>query len=81
MKKARTLSTFTIVLQPEPEGGYTVTVPRLPGCVTYGQTIDEARAMAADAITGYLASLRKHKEPLPVADDAVITSLDLAHYR
>ena len=51
---------YNIMLRPEPEGGYTALVPALPGCVTYGRTVDEARAMAKDAIAGYLASLRKH---------------------
>lgn len=44
--------TYTVLLQPEPEGGYTVTCPTLPGLVTYGETLDEARVMAADAIRG-----------------------------
>ena len=78
MKVAKVAQRFTLVLQPEPEGGFTVTVPQLPGCVTYGRTLDEARAMAADAITGYLASLAKHGETLPSSSEPVITSLDLA---
>lgn len=42
---------YTIILHPdEEEGGYTVTVPALPGCVTQGETIEEAIAMAKDAI-------------------------------
>ena len=44
---------YDILLQPEPEGGYTVTCPSLPGLVTHGETLEEARAMAADAIEGY----------------------------
>jgi len=44
--------TYTVLLQPEPEGGYTVTCPALPGLVTYGETLEEARSMAADAIRG-----------------------------
>jgi predicted RNase H-like HicB family nuclease len=39
---------FNVVLRPEPEGGYTALVPALPGCVTYGRTVDEAREMAKD---------------------------------
>jgi hypothetical protein len=39
---------YTILLQAEPEGGFTVTCPSLPGLVTYGETLEEARAMAAD---------------------------------
>lgn len=58
---------YRIILKPEPEGGFTVTVPALPGCVTYGETIEEARAMAADAISLYLKSMEKHGEP--IADD------------
>jgi antitoxin HicB len=57
--------TYTVLLQPEPEGGYTVTCPTLPGLVTYGETLDEARAMAADAIRGYIECLREDGEPLP----------------
>ncbi len=56
---------FNIVLRPEPEGGFTVIVPALPGCVTYGRTLAEAKKMAKDAISGYVASLRKHNEPVP----------------
>lgn len=52
---------FRIVLRPEPEGGYTVIVPSLPGCITYGETLAEAKEMARDAINAYLASVKKHK--------------------
>ena len=45
--------------------GYNVLVPALPGCITWGKTIDEARAMAADAIACYLEGLRKDGEPIP----------------
>jgi len=70
---------YNIMLRPEPEGGYTALVPALPGCVTYGRTVDEAREMAKDAIAGYIASLRKHKEPIPTDDDTLVASLDLEY--
>jgi antitoxin HicB len=58
--------TYTVVFEPDEEtGGYTVTCPALPGLVTEGDTLEEARAMAADAIKGYLESLRKHGHPIP----------------
>lgn len=66
---------YHIVLFAEPEGGYTVTVPALPGCVSYGRSLEEARDMAADAIRGYLASMRKRKETLPPPTDAVLTTV------
>ena len=53
---------YNIMLRSEPEGGYTALVPALPRCVTYGRTVDEAREMAKDAISGYISSLRKHKD-------------------
>ena len=57
---------YTIVLIPEPEeGGYSVIVPTLPGCVTQGETIEEAIAMAQDAIAGWIAVAEKHGEPVP----------------
>ena len=68
---------YNIVLRPEPEGGFTVSVPALPGCMTYGRTIAEARRMAADAIRAYLGSLRKHREPIPTDNESFIASVEL----
>jgi len=56
---------YTIILHPDAqEGGYTVTVPALPGCVTQGETLEEAIAMAKDAIRLFLEAL--------VADGAAV---------
>jgi predicted RNase H-like HicB family nuclease len=63
------------VEQAEPEGGYTALVPILPGCISYGQTITEAKAMITDAIGGYIESLHKHKEPIPRDSDTLISSV------
>ncbi|MEX0812177.1 MAG: type II toxin-antitoxin system HicB family antitoxin [Chitinophagales bacterium] len=57
--------TYRILLTEEPDGGYTVTVPALPGCVTYGETMKEAVAMAKDAIALYIESLAAHGDPIP----------------
>ena len=62
---ARTRYHYTIVLRPEPEGGYTALVPALPGCVSYGRTLVEAKKVAKDAIGGYIESLKKHRKPVP----------------
>jgi len=50
---------YTVVLRTEPEGGYTVLVPALSGCVTYGETLAEALRMAEDAIACYLEGVQK----------------------
>ena len=56
---------YRILLRKEPEGGYTVTVLSLPGCVTYGKSIEEATEMAKEAIELYLESLKSHHEEIP----------------
>jgi antitoxin HicB len=59
---------YTVLFEPAEEGGYTVTCPSLPGLVTEGDTLEEARAMAAEAIRGYLEALAKDGLPLPPED-------------
>lgn len=68
---------YNIILQPEKEGGFTVIVPALPGCVTYGRTLDEARRMSIDAIQVYLKSARKHGERPPLDRGNFITSVNV----
>ncbi|HSX24354.1 MAG TPA: type II toxin-antitoxin system HicB family antitoxin [Candidatus Andersenbacteria bacterium] len=68
---------FNIYLRPETEGGYTVIVPALPGCVTYGKTVAEAREMAGDAIGAYLESMADHGESVVADTDALLTSIDI----
>jgi antitoxin HicB len=56
---------YEVILVPESEGGFVVSVPELPGVVTEGETIAEALAMAKDAIEGYLATMRERGWGLP----------------
>jgi predicted RNase H-like HicB family nuclease len=59
------MRTYTFVFNPEPEGGYTVTCPALPGLVTYGETMDEARSMARDAMEGLIQVMLEQGETVP----------------
>ncbi|GAB4021134.1 type II toxin-antitoxin system HicB family antitoxin [Spirosoma koreense] len=59
---------YRLILTPEPEGGYTVRVPAIRGCVTYGETLEEAIAMARDAIEGCLEVLVEEGQPIPPDD-------------
>jgi predicted RNase H-like HicB family nuclease len=71
---------YTVILDPDPDdGGYTVTVPALPGCITEGDSYDEAIANAREAIAGYVEDAVQHGEPVPT-DDAgiVVLSIDVA---
>ena len=57
---------YTILLHPEPEeGGFSVTVPALPGCLAQGETIEEAITMAREAIAVHIAGLIEDGEPVP----------------
>lgn len=57
---------FTILLDPDvKDGGYTVTVPALPGCVTQGKTVGQYMERAREAIAAHLESLRARGLPLP----------------
>ena len=60
---------YRVLLRKEPEGGYTIIVPSLPGCVTYGDTIDEGITKAKEAIDLYLESLREHGENIPTEEE------------
>jgi len=57
--------TYNIQLRKEDEGGYTVVVPALPGCITYGETVDKAIEMAKEAIELYVEELTERGEPIP----------------
>ena len=57
---------YRVLLRPEPEGGYTVTVPSLPGCIPYGADVDEAMVMAREAIELYIESLVANGEEVPI---------------
>ncbi len=59
------MHTYRIILTQEPEGGYTVNVPSLPGCITYGDNINHAIEMAKEAIEGYLVVLKEQGEEIP----------------
>ncbi|OGI29424.1 MAG: hypothetical protein A2288_03840 [Candidatus Moranbacteria bacterium RIFOXYA12_FULL_44_15] len=68
---------FNVIFRPEREGGFTVVVPALPGCVTYGRDLKEAKKMATDAIRGYICSLEKHKETIPSDEETFISLIRL----
>ena len=56
---------YTVIFEPAKEGGYNVIVPAIPEICTFGETLEEAREMAGDAIRCYLESAIKEMEPIP----------------
>ncbi|MDI6894579.1 MAG: type II toxin-antitoxin system HicB family antitoxin [Bacillota bacterium] len=60
---------FKVLLEWNEEGGgYTVTVPALPGCLSEGDTVEEALGNIREAIEGYLEALRKQGRAVPSED-------------
>ena len=59
---------YSAIFEPCEEGGFAVTVPKLPGLVTEGDTFEEAKANVEDAIKGYLELLAEAGEPIPEPD-------------
>ena len=60
---------YRILLTKEPEGGFTVNDPTLPGCITYGENMEKAIITAKDAIELYLESLIAHGEQIPTEEN------------
>ena len=68
---------YKILLKKEPEGGFTVFVPSLPGCITYGDTLDEAIEKAKEAIEVYIESLKAHGEEIPTEENMLEYTLSV----
>jgi antitoxin HicB len=69
--------TFKIHLNKEEEGGYMASVPSLPGCITQGETIEEAIEMAKEAIELYIEELKDRGERIPDDSNTLEYSLNL----
>jgi len=68
---------YKILLKKEPEGGFTVFVPSLPGCITYGDTLEEAIEKAKEAIDVYIESLKAHGEEIPTEENMLEYTLSV----
>ena len=62
-----------VLIEPNEDGGFTVTVPDLPGCVTQGDTLDEALENAREAIEGHIETLISLGKPIPAFIEVSIT--------
>ena len=59
------MRTCTIVVEPDETGDFVISVPALPGCFTCGESLDECRQRAAEAIEVHIAGLRADGEQVP----------------
>ena len=68
---------YKLLLRKEPEGQYTVTVPALPGCITFGDNIEHAIEMAKEAIELYIGELQDRGEAIPDDNNTFEYSLNI----
>lgn len=72
-------SNYKILLREEPEGGFTVFVPSLEGCITYGKDLKEAKENAKEAIELYIESLKEDNLPIPKDENLLELSLEVSY--
>jgi len=70
--------TYKILLNKEPEGQYTATVPALPGCITFGDSVEHTIQMAQEAIEIYIEELQERGEDIPDDSNTLEYSLSLS---
>lgn len=77
-KKAARVYHYTAVFEPAVEGGYTVTVPALPGCISEGDTFEEARKNIQEATELYLEVMTQETDaPRPPKDLPVVAPIEV----
>ncbi len=69
---------YKVIFEPQEEGGYTVTVPSLPGCISEGDTYEEALENIKEAIALYLESLQADGLPIP-EENHLIVEIEAPH--
>lgn len=69
---------YTVVLEGESDGGFVVSVPVLPGCVSQGDTRDEALANIREAVELYVEDCRLAGDPAPEEDSVEYVELTTA---
>lgn len=77
----KTAASYTVQFIPAPEGGYSVNVPSLPGCISEGRTFEETERNAHEVIELYLESLLAHGKRIPQEDEAVSKRITVSVHR
>ncbi len=67
---------YRVVIEQDEDGAFVAECPTLPGCISQGQTREEALRNIKDAIQGYLESLKKHNEPIPPSLDEEVVEVN-----
>ncbi len=73
-----TMRKYTVVVHPAEEGGYWVEVPTLPGCLSQGETVEDALSKIREAIEAHLEALRGEGQEIPSEHGLVIREVEVA---
>ena len=68
---------YRVIIEQDEDGMYIAECPTLPGCISQGETREEALVNIKDAIKGYLESMRKHNEPIPPSIEEKVVEVKL----
>ena len=77
-RKSKHILSYFAVFDPIPEGGYTVSFPNFPGCVTFGKNFEEAKKMAHEVLELWLEELTSQREKIyttdtrPIIDEIIV---------
>lgn len=77
-KQSKNNQVFTVVFREEPEGGFTVYAPELPGCISYGKTLKKAQIMIREAIEGYLEVSKLQGKNNIITSESFIGTIDMS---
>lgn len=81
MKKHNGQYQFEVIFTPQEEGGFTVEVPDLPGCISEGDTLEEAEKNIKEAIELYLGTLEERGIPLPEREPLRVLKMNITVVR
>jgi antitoxin HicB len=71
---------YRVIIRKEPEGTYTAIVPTLKGCITWGETIEEAMAMAREAIELMIETMQEHGLDIPDDSGTIEYSVNVPEF-
>lgn len=77
-RRGRPMVAYKAIFEPQEEGGYTVTVPSLPGCISEGDTFDAALGNIREAMALYLESLAAERRPIP-RESRLVVEIESPH--
>ena len=65
-KQVKQVLDYSVIFSPAEEGGFNVSFPDFPGCVTFGRNFEEAKEKAKEVLALWLEELKSTRQPIPI---------------